>query len=53
MYYIAKFLQAGGLAIILVGFLIRFPHLMDTKLLGLGGMIFFGGWLLQNVGLKK
>ena len=53
MYYIAKFLQAAGLALILLGFLIRFPHLMDTKLLGLGIVVFCGGWVLQNYGLKK
>ena len=53
MYYIAKFLQAAGLGVILVAFLSRFPHLMDTKIFGFGGLIFFSGWLLQQFGLKK
>ncbi len=53
MYYVAKFLQASGLAVILVGFLIKFPKLMDPKWIGLGGVIFFCGWILQNYSLKK
>jgi len=53
MYYISKFLQAAGLALVLFGFLIKFPRLMDTKLLGLGIVIFLSGWLLQNYGLRK
>lgn len=53
LYYFAKFLQATGLGVILIGFLLRFPRLMDTKLLALGGLVFFFGWALQNFGLKK
>ncbi len=53
MYYGAKFLQATGLAVILVSFFLRFPQLLDTKILTLGGLIFFCGWVLQRYGLKK
>jgi hypothetical protein len=53
MYYIAKFLQAVGLAIILLGFLATFPRLMDRTLLTLGGCVFLSGWIFQTYGLKK
>ena len=53
MYYIGKILQACGLAIILVGFLRRFPELMDHRSLLVGIMVFFCGWLVDRYLLKK
>ena len=53
MYFIAKFLQAVGLAVMLFSFLISFPNLMDRALLVLAGLIFLSGWILQTYGLKK
>jgi hypothetical protein len=53
MYYIAKFLQAAGLTITMIGFLARFPKLIDMKIFSLGSLIFAGGWILQVYGAKK
>lgn len=53
MYFLAKFLQAAGLGTILVGFIIKFPALMDMKIFFFGGIVFFSGWILQKYGLKR
>ena len=53
MYFLAKFLQAVGLAIILFGFLISFPSLINRTLLLFSGLMFLSGWILQTYGLKK
>ena len=53
MYYIAKLIQAGGLAIITLGFIKNFPNLVDRNIL-LAGIVLFGlGWLIQTFLLKK
>tara|TARA_B100001996_G_scaffold338857_1_gene291536 strand:+ start:2042 stop:2200 length:159 start_codon:yes stop_codon:yes gene_type:complete len=52
MYYAAKGLELLGIFMIAVGFIIKFPRLMDPKLL-LGGLICFGsGWLIEKYILK-
>ena len=40
MYYGAKGLELLGMTMIGVGFIVKFPRLMDPKLL-LAGMVFF------------
>ena len=48
MYYVAKALELLGMFIIAVGFIIKYPGLMDPKLL-LSGMICFGsGWVIEK-----
>jgi hypothetical protein len=46
MVVIAKFVQAAGLAMILIGFIQRFPELMSPKLFLLGLGVFMTGWLM-------
>ena len=55
MYYLAKFLQAAGLTIILIDFIRRFPNLMNMRVLGAGIAVFTFGWLLErlNIGRRK
>ena len=53
MYYLAKFTQAAGLTIILIGFLIKFPSLMDFRVFGIGIMFFLFGWIIQWLIIKK
>ncbi len=52
MYYISKGLQFIGLVIIGVGFISKFPHLVDYKLLGIGLVFFFMGYTIQKYGLQ-
>ena len=52
MYYISKSLQFVGLIIIIVGFVIKFPQLMDYKLLGIGMAFFIMGFAVQKFGLN-
>ena len=53
IYYFGKFFQAMGLAVILIGFLQRFPALMNPKWL-MAGLILFGcGWLMERFLLRK
>ena len=48
----AKLLELLGMFMILVGFIIKFPSLMDPKLL-LGGIIcFISGWSIEKYILK-
>ena len=52
MYYIAKALEVLGMFVIAAGFIMKFPGLMDPKLL-LAGLICFGsGWIIENYILK-
>ena len=53
IYYFSKIVEATGLAILLFGFLKRFPALMDTKILGVGIIIFLSGWLIEAFLLKR
>ena len=46
MYYAAKGLELLGMTLIGIGFIIKFPTLMNPKLL-LGGLIcFVAGWVI-------
>ena len=48
MYYVAKALELLGMFIIAVGFIIKYPSLMDPNLL-LSGIICFGsGWVIEK-----
>ena len=48
MYYAAKGLELLGMCMIAVGFVVKFPKLMDPKLL-LGAIICFGaGWIIEK-----
>jgi|TARA_B100001971_G_C17846505_1_gene361250 hypothetical protein len=52
MYYAAKGLELLGIAIIAIDFIIKFPKLMDPKML-LAGIICFGaGWVTEKYILK-
>lgn len=52
MYYAAKGLELLGMTMIGIGFIIKFPFLMDPKLL-LAGIICFGsGWIIEKYILK-
>jgi len=53
MYYLLKLIQAVGLAVIIIGFLINFPKIMNMKMLAAGICIFTFGWILQRTMLKK
>ncbi len=53
MYYISKGFQLVGLFIIGIGFLAKFPLLMDYKLLGIGFLFFIMGWIVQKFGLSS
>lgn len=52
MYYAAKMLELLGMTIIGVGFLIKFPKLMEPKLLLMGIICFASGWLIEKYILK-
>jgi len=52
MYYISKGFQLVGLLIIGAGFINKFPHLMDYKLLGIGMVFFIMGVAIQKFGLS-
>jgi len=53
MYYVAKIIQAGGLTLILIGFLLKFPKLMNPRLFIVGLIIFLAGWISEKFLLKK
>ena len=48
MYYLSKGFQFVGLLVIGIGFISKFPQLMDYKLIGIG-LVFF----IMGVGIKK
>jgi len=53
MYYITKLIQAAGLTLILIGFVQKFPELMNPRLLLWGIGMFITGWLIQKLLLKR
>ena len=53
IYWLAKLLQATGLVILLIRFMMKFPALMDYKSLTIGLLIFLSGWLIEAKLLKK
>jgi len=52
MYYISKGFQFVGLVVIGIGFISKFPQLMDYKLLGIGSAFFVMGWAVKKFGLN-
>ena len=53
MYYISKGFQFVGLFVIGIGFISKFPQLMDYKLIGIGLAFFIMGVAIQKFGLSK
>ena len=53
MYYISKGFQFVGLLVIGIGFISKFPQLMDYKLIGIGVVFFIMGVAIQQFGLIK
>ena len=53
MYYISKGFQLVGLLVIGVGFINKFPQLMDYKLLGIGLIFFIMGVAIKKFGLSQ
>ena len=53
MYYFSKGFQLVGLLVIGVGFINKFPQLVDYKLLGIGLIFFIMGVIVQKFGLSK
>ena len=53
MYYISKGFQFVGLLVIGIGFISKFPQLMDYKLIGIGLVFFIMGVVIQKFGLSK
>jgi|TARA_B100000959_G_scaffold16302_1_gene15951 hypothetical protein len=52
VYHAAKALELLGMFMIAVGFVVKFPKLMDPRLL-LAGIICFGsGWIIEKYILK-
>ena len=48
MYYGAKGLEILGMTMIGIGFIIKFPRLMDPKLLLAGIVFFVAGWVIEK-----
>tara|TARA_Y100001970_G_C14202075_1_gene841697 strand:- start:1085 stop:1243 length:159 start_codon:yes stop_codon:yes gene_type:complete len=48
MYYAAKGLELLGITLIGIGFYIKFPILMDPKLLLAGVICFISGWAIEK-----
>ncbi len=53
MFFLGKFLQAVGLGILLIGYIQRFPNLIEYKTLGLSILVFTGGWLISQYLVKR
>ena len=52
LFYLSKVVQASGLLAIAIGFVTKFPQVMDVKLWGVGLLIFIFGWGLERYFLK-
>tara|TARA_B100000678_G_C17738172_1_gene313560 strand:- start:72 stop:230 length:159 start_codon:yes stop_codon:yes gene_type:complete len=52
MYYAAKGLELLGIFMIGVGFIVKFPALMDPKFLFAGVLCFGVGWSIEKYILK-
>lgn len=53
MFYVAKILEALGLVVIGVNFLLAFPELMNMKALLAGIILFACGWLVERFLMKS
>ena len=52
LFYVSKAIQASGLMAIAIGFVTKFPKVMDIRLWGAGLLIFGVGWFLERFFLK-
>ena len=52
LFYLSKTIQASGLMAIAIGFVTKFPNVMDIRLWGLGLLIFGVGWSLEHFFLQ-
>ena len=52
MYYIAKSLEFFGLLIMLAGFIINFPELINPFFFVYGLVLFLTGWVVDKYILK-
>ena len=52
MYYMSKGLELLGMIVIVTGFIVKFPGLMDPKLLIVGLACFGAGWIIENYTLQ-
>ena len=52
MYYLAKTLQAAGLTVLGIGFILRFPKLVDHKTLLVSLAAFGLGWMIEQKTVK-
>ena len=52
LFYLSKVVQASGLLAIAIGFVTKFPQVMDVKLWRVGLLIFIFGWGLERYFLK-
>lgn len=48
MFTLARLLQGAALALVAVGFGLRFPEMMDPRLFVAAIVLFVAGWLLQR-----
>ena len=53
MYYLAKIAQAGGLTVIMIGFLKSLPNLIDKNIFIIGAILFGLGWVIETFFLQK
>lgn len=53
MFYLAKIIQSCGLLLVLIDFIRKFPNLMSPRILVLGILIFFTGWIIERFLLKR
>jgi len=53
MFYIGKLFQAAGLTVIMIDFLLRFPRLMNPRVLLLGATFFTIGWIINKYLVKQ
>ena len=48
----SKGLELLGLIVIVIGFIVKFPGLMDSKLLIIGIVCFGAGWVIEKYTLQ-
>ena len=53
MFYVAKIVEAIGIVVIAVNFLVAFPELMNFRIFLFGGVIFLCGWAVERYGPRK
>ncbi len=53
LFYLAKTIEFIGLGVVAIGFVQRFPQLMNPKLLLAGILIFTCGWMIERFLLKR